>query len=446
MPRYSLRRRVMLLVTSVILAMAVLDLVAAHWSLRRSLFSYSQHSQVDEAVDWAQLFGVLYDEFGTWKAVQQHLPHEASLQIDGQQLGRLSAVIMLKSGGVIKTQPQAEIQTNWRTAPILYHGLDVGTLYLQGYPAPQIPGLQRRITLGFDKAQFLVVFIIALLAFTFVVVEIRHFLKPLERLALSATLMTAGEFNAPLPSDGDKEIQTVVQAFSVTRSQLHEAQETRQKVVADIHHELRTPLNVIANRLEAIQLGLFHWDEQTATILQEETERLKSIVDELARLNDVESNVSQPNFAWVDIHEWLPKLVGLFGAEAANRGVLLNVEVPDQPVQVWMDRNRMSQVVVNLISNALRYTSNGQRIKVTGVKRLSAVAITVEDDGIGIAPEHLPFIFERFYRVEPSRSRATGGAGLGLAIVKEVVNAHNGDVTVRSVPGKGTRFEIILPN
>lgn len=446
LPKHSLRCRVMLLTTIIIISMALLDLVAAHWSLRRSLLTYSKHNQADQAQDWAQVFGVLYDEFGSWNEVKQNLTNESSLRIDGQKLGQLTAVIVLNNGVVIRTKPQAVRQSDWESSPILFRGRKVGILYMQGYISPQVESLKRRITHSFDSAQFLVVFVTSVIAFIFIVVFVRSFLKPLEQLAQSATSMTSGEFNAPLPAGGDLEIQNVVSAFAVTRKRLQEAQETRKKVLADIHHELRTPLNVIANRLEAIHLGLYQWDAQTATILHEETERIRTIVDELEQLNDVQSGEQELHIAWVSVEEWLPKLVGLFAVEANRQGVELQLVLPSKPLQIWMDKNRMSQVMINLVSNALRYTPRGKHIHIKVEQDDSGTVIQVEDEGTGIESEHLPFIFERFYRVEPSRNRKTGGAGLGLAIVQEVVNAHGGNVTVRSFPGEGTCFRIFLPN
>ncbi|QQE80039.1 HAMP domain-containing sensor histidine kinase [Alicyclobacillus sp. SO9] len=444
-PKQSLRRRVMVLVTTVILAMSFLDLVAAHWSLQQSLYKYSRHNQTDQTSDWAQMMGVLYDEFGSWNAVRQHLASESSLHIDGQKLSQLEAVVVPNNGGVIRTQSHAKRKPDWQSAPILFQNTKVGTFYMHPYISPQVRTLKRRITYGFDTAQFLVVFIISIVAFLFVVVLVRSFLRPLEDLAATAISMTAGAFDAPLPTGGDVEIQNVINAFAVTRNRLQEAQETRKRILADIHHELRTPLNVIGNRLEAIHLGLYQWDKQTATILHEETERIQTIVDELDELNEVQAGVQKLDLAWVSVEDWLTKLVTLFEAEATRRSVNINVHIEDKSLCILMDKNRMSQVIINLISNALRYTPPGKRIIVTVRNAVHGVVFTVEDEGIGIDSSHLPFIFERLYRIEPSRSRDKEGAGLGLAIVKEVVDAHAGEVTVRSLPGKGTRFTILIP-
>ncbi|QSO52124.1 HAMP domain-containing histidine kinase [Alicyclobacillus curvatus] len=426
--------------------MAGLDLVAAHMSLQRSLFTYAKHNQADQAADWAQLIGVLYDEFGSWSRVQKHLADESALQIDGHRLGQISAVILTNTQVVIRTKTDAIPTPHWKTAPILFHGRQIGVLRMQGYVPSQVERLKQRITRNFDEAQFVVLAVISFLAFVFITISIRSFLKPLQQLAVSAAAMTAGDFDARLPKTADEEIQQVVQAFSVTRHRLQEAGEIRKKVLADIHHELRTPLNVISNRLEAIHLGLFYWDGQTALLLQEELERIQTIVDELEQLNDVEAGVHKLDCSWVIVQEWLPKLMNLFAAEANQRSVCLKLSLPADPLSIWVDKNRMSQVVVNLISNALRYTPPGKNIDVNVKFTIQQVVLAVQDEGVGIGPEHLPFVFERLYRVESSRNRETGGAGLGLAIVKEVVNAHGGDVTVRSRLGEGTCFQIRLPS
>jgi signal transduction histidine kinase len=240
---------------------------------------------------------------------------------------------------------------------------------------------------------------------------------------------------------------TVLVLHDIT--ELRRLERVRAEFVANVSHELRTPLTSIKGYLETLLDGGLR-DRTNAgrflAIAHTHTERLGRLVDDLLRLSDVESGRVRLDREAVSLHDAVRVVAATFEPQAAPKGLVLVNEVPED-VRVLADRDRLSQILVNLVDNAVKYTPE-QR----GAIRLSArrrpdqlVEAAVADPGIGIPSTDLPRITERFYRVDKARSRALGGTGLGLTIVKHLVQAHGGELSVESELGKGTTVRFTLP-
>jgi two-component system sensor histidine kinase BaeS len=218
----------------------------------------------------------------------------------------------------------------------------------------------------------------------------------------------------------------------------------RRGLVADVAHELRTPLTNLRCQIEAVQDGLQPADTATLQSLHEETLLLARLVGDLQDLALAEGGQLPLHRASVSVTAAVDAALAAIRPIAAARGVVLEADVA-AALAVDADRERLAQVLRNLLANALTHTPGGGRIRVSGRRVSGEVAVEVSDTGDGIAPEHLAHVFDRFYRSDPSRARRTGGAGLGLAIVRQLVEAHGGRVAVASEPGAGTRFTFTLP-
>jgi two-component system sensor histidine kinase BaeS len=222
------------------------------------------------------------------------------------------------------------------------------------------------------------------------------------------------------------------------------SEERQRRLVADVAHELRTPLSNLRGYLEALQDGVVEPSRELYASLLEETLLQRRILDDLQMLALAE--VDGPRYARVpvDIAE-LTQVTGLaHRANADEAGLTLTVQAPD-PVWVDADPARLRQVLGNLLSNAIRYTDAGGRVTVRAVAANGGAMLTVADTGTGIAPEDVSRVFDRFWRADPARQRATGGSGLGLTIAKRIVDDHGGLVEVTSTLGKGTTFTVRLP-
>jgi signal transduction histidine kinase len=225
------------------------------------------------------------------------------------------------------------------------------------------------------------------------------------------------------------------------------AENARRSLVADVAHELRTPLSVLQANLQAMLDGIYPLEQQEIERLMDQTVVLNRLVNDLHQLSMAESKQTRLDRRTVDVVALITTSVQKFRAVAEAQGVELNCTVSASHLEYSLDPVRFEQVLNNLIQNAIVHTPAGGQVSVKLTRDDGAIQIAVKDTGSGIPVEHLPHIFDRFYRVDASRARATGGSGLGLAIVRALVDLHGGTVNAYSlgIPGKGTTFTVTLP-
>jgi signal transduction histidine kinase len=219
----------------------------------------------------------------------------------------------------------------------------------------------------------------------------------------------------------------------------------RRDLVANVSHELKTPISALRARLENIMDGVEPADPELLAVMLQQTERLTRLVDQLLDLSRLESGdvrlVREP----LSLGPLVDRVLSEVRLARDDRGIIARNEVPPDLPFIDGDRERIHQLLFNLLDNAFRFTSPGGIVMVRAVRTGGACEVTVEDTGPGIPAEHLPYVFERFYRVEPSRSRDDGGTGIGLAIARSVVDAHGGRIWAESEEGAGSRFRFVLP-
>jgi len=215
--------------------------------------------------------------------------------------------------------------------------------------------------------------------------------------------------------------------------------------VADIAHELRTPLTVLQGNVEAMQDDLVPPDSAHLASLHQETLLLSRLVDDLRTLSLVEAGQLEFRVKAVNLKSLSSQVIESFQALLSAKRIEANLEGPDDLPEIKIDPERTAQVLRNLINNAIHYTPDGGKLMVRLVVGTGGITVSVIDTGIGISAEDLPLVFDRFYRVDRSRTRSTGGSGLGLAIVKQLVEAQGGRVWAESTPGKGSNFSFSLP-
>ena len=224
----------------------------------------------------------------------------------------------------------------------------------------------------------------------------------------------------------------------------------RQDFIANVSHELRTPLAMMQGYSEAL-LDEFGDDpeqrQELTQIILDETHRMRRLVNDLLDLAQLESGQFQMNTEEVDMSQLIRRIGRKFTTVSNERGVAIQLQVPEgeSPLIVQGDSDRLEQVFTNLVDNAFRHTPQGGQILLTLTKEEGSAHVSVCDTGEGIPPEDLPFVFERFYKVDKARTRSKGGTGLGLAITRNIVNNHHGDIVVESEVGKGTTFNVLLP-
>ncbi|MFI9059493.1 sensor histidine kinase [Streptomyces anulatus] len=272
--------------------------------------------------------------------------------------------------------------------------------------------------------------------------------RPLHALTGAAQRMRDGEQPESVPVSGDDEVGRLAAAFNDMSAHRARLEEQRKAMVSDVAHELRTPLSNIRGWLEAAQDGLADPDPAFVSSLLEEAVLLQHIIDDLQDLAAADAGVLRLHPESVEIRELLSQVAAAHQARAENAGVTLAVTATAPGPALLADPVRLRQAVGNLVSNAVRHTSEGGRVTLRAYAREEGdgtVLVEVTDTGSGIPSDDLPRVFDRFWRAEKSRSRRTGGSGLGLAIVRKLVEAHGGTVDATSVEGEGSTFVLRLP-
>jgi len=268
---------------------------------------------------------------------------------------------------------------------------------------------------------------------------------PVKKLAVAATRLGKGDLAQRVAIKDKGEIGELAEAFNAMAGELERSDKVQRNMIADIAHELRTPLTNIRGYLEAISDGVVQPDAGTITSLNEEAALLSRLVSDLQELSLAESGALKFDFRVQDIVGVLKQTVETKRPAAIAKGLTLVDATQSDLPPVNIDAQRISQVLRNLLENAIAHTESGGSITVAAEKQGNQIAVDVTDTGEGIAAEDIPHLFERFYRVDRSRARTTGGSGLGLKIAKRLVEAHGGTITVRSEPGKGSCFTFTIP-
>jgi signal transduction histidine kinase len=267
--------------------------------------------------------------------------------------------------------------------------------------------------------------------------------------------LAEGDLSARVPVQGLDEVASLAAAFNQMATQLQtadskqrEVERLRSDLIAWVGHDLQTPLASIRAILEALADGMVDDPDAVRRYLetaQRDVRSLSLLIDDLFQMAQIDAGGLQLELAPSSLSDLISDTLESFSALAAHQGVALHGNAAPDVDPVRMDTPRIGRVLNNLVGNALRHTPAGGRVEVQARRDGTGVEVVIADTGEGIRPEDLPHVFERFYRGEKSRSRATGGAGLGLAIAQGIVRAHGGEIRLESSPSAGTRFTFSLP-
>lgn len=266
-------------------------------------------------------------------------------------------------------------------------------------------------------------------------------------VAAAATAIAGGHYGVRVdPPHLGSDFDTLATAFNEMASRLDSVESTRRRLFGDLAHEIRTPVSVLDAYIEAFEDGVRDLTPETAAILRDQTARLVRFSDDVAALARAEEAGTVLHRGPSGVGELVAAAASAVGERYHAKGVALNVSVQQDLSPVLVDPHRISQILGNLLDNALRHTPPGGTVTVVTTPGHGNVAIQVADTGDGIAAEHLPHVMERFYRVDSARDRDHGGSGIGLAIAKALAEAHGGELTPTSDgPGTGATFTLTLP-
>ena len=443
---YSIRWRLLL---SFLLVIAVTLGMAALFVSRAASAELERFRDQTETIRSERLRAMLAEQYAQserWQAAQGTLEQIGQIYSQrvvvvndrGQVVGDSRRTLM---GRVILPSVRSEHEL-----PVMGPGGDMGTMLVNPDPLPgdtQVPLPEANLP---SINRFLVwsgivtVSLAAVLTFLLS----RRILAPVEGLSRAARALARGEFSQRVSVTSRDEVGELSRTFNVMAAELATTEEVRRGLVADVAHELRTPLSNIRGYLEGIRDGVVTANPDTLGSMHEEVMLLTRLIEDLQELALAESGQMNLYFQSCNLADLTRRAVAGVQPSMESKGIILTMDIADE-APVNADPERIGQVLRNLLANATNYTGAGGSIKVALHRTGDYAQVRVEDTGPGIAETDLPHVFQRFYRVDKSRSRSTGGVGLGLTIAKRMVEAHGGRIAVESALGRGSTFSFALP-
>jgi signal transduction histidine kinase len=392
-----------------------------------------------------------YQANGNWTGVEAIL-HKNDQPETGGRFGPPQLFALANAQGVVVAEcgpfHNGELISSQELASgiaIEVDGERVGTGLL-ALPPPELDPREQEYLDGMNRALIIGAFGASAAALLIGILLSRLFLRPLTELTHAITAMRQGDYEQKVQVRSQDELGALAQTFNEMRAEIQHANHLRKQMTADIAHDLRTPLNVISGYLEALQDGTLQPTPARFEAMSQEAQLLKRLVEDLRTLSLADAGELKLVYQSVPAHELLEQVQQSFEPLALEQGVKLHVEADASLPNLRVDRERMVQVLANLVANALRYTPGGGAVTLVAQARAGGVQIAVRDTGSGIPADKLPNIFERFYRIEESRVENQGESGLGLAIAKSIVEAHQGTIAAESLVGAGTSITITLKN
>ncbi|AKN31267.1 histidine kinase [Clostridium carboxidivorans P7] len=268
--------------------------------------------------------------------------------------------------------------------------------------------------------------------------------NPIMNVIDTAEMISKGNYSEKIQIESDiEEIDKLATTINNLGTSLCEQEKLRQRLTRDISHELRTPLSTLQSHMEALIDRVWEPTTERLTSCHEEILRLKRLVGDLEKLAEYEGENLILNKTKFNMREVINNIAVNFEKQFLDKGVQLILNAED--ISIYADKDKIIQVIVNLISNALKYTEKDGKVEVNLLEDSHFVKLSVRDTGIGISEVDLQYIFERFYRADESRNKLTGGAGIGLTITKSIIEAHNGSIVVESKINEGSEFVIMIP-
>jgi signal transduction histidine kinase len=303
-----------------------------------------------------------------------------------------------------------------------------------------------------NESLALSVFVAFLIAMVVSVVISRQIVTPVQRMMSASQRIAEGHYRERVAVPEEKawenldELGRLAISFNQMAAHLEQIETTRRELIGNVAHELRTPLATIKGYTEGLIDGVLPADAATFQHIYRETERMQRLVHDLQELSRVESGTVELSVQPIPVAQLVESAVARLAYQFEEKDVRLTTAVPPDLPPVHADGERIGQVLLNLVGNALQYTASGGQVRLSARRQGAEVHISVADTGAGISAEHLPLIFTRFYRVDRSRSRAGGGSGIGLTIARHLVEAHGGRIwAASSGPGQGSTFTFTLP-
>ena len=460
-----------------IFATCIVLLITMHWAVRisfeRGFIDYIKHGNEQRLQLLSDALGEQYAQQGSWRFLRNNdrfifqilrsFERDNEHNEDGSDRdpppgppgpppepgngmpphGWRTQFWVTDASGDVLVGPRGPVPPDGTRRAVTVDGQSVGWVI-----ASPIERLTRNTDINFDRQQrrtsWLIVALATLLAALATLPLARGLLAPVKRLVEGTHKLAAGDFTTRVNTGSADELGKLAQDFNQLASTLERNQQMRRDFMADISHELRTPLAVLRGELEAIQDGVRQFTPESVASLQAEVGTLTKLVNDLHQLSMSDEGALAYQKSPVEVVSLLEVAAGAFRERFASRQLTISVALPEH-VTVFGDPDRLMQLFNNLLENSLRYTDSGGGLHISGRIEADMLALDFADSAPGVTELQLTRLFERFYRTEGSRNRASGGSGLGLAICMNIVSAHGGNVSAAHSPFGGVSITVKLP-
>jgi histidine kinase len=316
----------------------------------------------------------------------------------------------------------------------------------QGQGPSRVSLLYRQYTATFNESLLLGLGLATLVAVAASIVVSEGIARPVRGMMQASRRIAEGHFSERVQVSGSDELAELGRHFNEMAARLEQVELRRRELIGDVAHELRTPLTAIKGSMEGLMDGVLPPTSETYELIHRKAGRLDRLVDDLQELSRAEAGASSLDLQPLDLNASIQTVMQRLGRGFDEKRVRLEADLPANGLMVKADAYRIEQVILNLLANAQQYTQEGGAVSVTAREVEGMARVTVQDNGMGIPAEHLAHIFDRFYRVEKSRSRTRGGSGIGLTIARQLVENHGGRIWAESKgEGKGSVFQFTLP-
>ena len=432
---------------SVVIIVALLAVfVFMTWSTAAEFDRLKDRLDTQRAADLRIALTRYYSTAGDWTGVQPYVKHIGSMWDWRIIVTDADGTVVADSDETLLDTQYSESPRTGRLMSNIGERQSFGTLYVE----PQAPPGAERALLSLALERIGLFLLLGMIVASAASVALawflsRRILAPVRTLRLAVQKLGAGDLTQRVETTNLGDLGELASAFNAMANALQHMNYVQRQMIADVAHELRTPLSNIRGYIEAVRDRILEPDEETIATLDGEAILLSRLVDDLQELSIVEAGQMALERQPEDLAELVTHTTDAMATAAAAKNVRLERRMADNLPLVSIDYHRISQVLRNLVDNALSHTGEGGCVMVEASRTGDWVQVSVSDTGEGIEPEDLPYVFDRFYRVDKSRTRATGGSGLGLTISKGLVEAHGGTMHVESRRGAGSRFFFTLP-
>lgn len=442
---------VVLLATSIV---AIVSTVAT----KRFFQNYIENNRQAREKQWVEQLAIFYADAGDWDGVQELLILPGRFGMMGRHMGPMMGMVsgdrllIFDANNVVVGDSESKALGSRvadkdikKGTQIKINGFNVGTVLLQTNPPQSLVTLEQIFSRSVSVAVFGGGIVASFLATGLGIWYSRRITSPIIDLTRTTKKISRRELFHRVEVQGEDEIAELAKSFNDMLENLEYNETLRKNLVADVAHELRTPLAILRGNFESLQDGAIAPTPEVIISLHDEVLRMARLVGDLQELSLVEAGRLPLNLHPVDVPGLVEKVVEPVRNVAAMKNIALNFSLPEKLPRASIDQDRISQVLLNILNNALQHTPEDGNISVMVSCEESYLLVSIQDSGPGIPSGDLPYIFERFYRADKSRTRTAGGTGLGLAIAKGFVEAHGGRIWAENTPAGGSVFRFSLP-